>query len=307
MLERVETMYDLIMKAKKCARGAGQIQEGQRRASEKVEFASRWIGWLSVVLSAVVGTSIFAEWIKVYQIPFGLAAIIAAALGALQRASKLDERAEDHRVVAAEYGGLRRRADMLRLRLEAGDVARDKGLSELNQIGEDLSILAKRARPLPDRIYELAKESFKKTHQEYYSSPPTHAGGIVFRKIEDTLQFLVVQALSETNEWVLPKGHIEPGESPEQAARREVLEEAGIHAVICNTLDTVEYVAPKGLVKGRFFLMESIKEGTPIEGREKKWLSFDDAVQRLQFKEAQQLICQAYSMIRSDTNNTINS
>jgi len=238
-----EAMDDLISRAKKYARGAGQTQEGQRRAAEKVERLSRWISWVSVVLSAVVGTSIFAEWIRTYPIPFGLAAITAAALGALQRTSKLEERAEDHRVVAAEYGGLRRRVDMLRLRLEGGDVTRQIGLAQLDQIGEDLSILAKKASPLPDSIYKPAKKSFKKTHREYYSSSPTHAGGVVFRQGEDTIQYLIVQALGKPNEWVLPKGHIKQGESPEQAARREVLEEAGILTAIWDILVTSFMIA----------------------------------------------------------------
>ncbi|WP_211227244.1 SLATT domain-containing protein [Saccharospirillum impatiens] len=294
-------MEDLIVRARKYARGAGQTQEGQRRASEKVEYLSRWVSWLSVALSAVVGTSIFAEWTMAYPVPLGLAAITAAALGAMQRTSRLEERAEDHRVVAAEYGGLRRRIDMFRLRLEAGDVTREMGLAELDQIGKDLSILAKRARPLSDRIYNSAKKSFKNTHREYYSSSPTHAGSVVFRKVDGNVQFLVVQALGKPNEWVLPKGHIKQGESPEQAARREVLEETGILGALWQALDTVEYVAPRGPVKGLFFLMEAVKENAPREGREKEWLSFADAIQKLQFKEAQQLVCQAYSILRSDT------
>jgi hypothetical protein len=78
-----------------------------------------------------------------------------------------------------------------------------------------------------------------------------------------------------------------------------VLEETGIQAVIWNVLGTVEYVAPRGPVKGRFFLMEAMEEGAPREGRERKWLSVEEAVQKLQFEEAQQLIGRAHTMILS--------
>ena len=42
-------------------------------------------------------------------------------------------------------------------------------------------------------------------------------------------------------EWVLPKGHVEPGESTEAAARREVREETGIDGRVVGPLGTVDY------------------------------------------------------------------
>ena len=41
--------------------------------------------------------------------------------------------------------------------------------------------------------------------------------------------------------WSLPKGHIEPGETPEQAAVREIHEETGIHGDILGELGTIEF------------------------------------------------------------------
>jgi 8-oxo-dGTP pyrophosphatase MutT (NUDIX family) len=52
------------------------------------------------------------------------------------------------------------------------------------------------------------------------------AGGIVFN--DDKV--LVLKNLKGV--WVFPKGHVELGESHEQAALREVLEESGLHALI---------------------------------------------------------------------------
>jgi len=87
-------MEDLIVRANKYAISAGRTGEGQYRAAERDERFARWLSWVSTALSAVVGTSIFADWVKTYPLPFGLAAIVAAALSAVQRTSKLDERAE---------------------------------------------------------------------------------------------------------------------------------------------------------------------------------------------------------------------
>ena len=52
------------------------------------------------------------------------------------------------------------------------------------------------------------------------------AGGIVFNGDK----VLVLKNLKGV--WVFPKGHVELGESHEQAALREVLEESGLHASI---------------------------------------------------------------------------
>ena len=291
-------MDDLIARANKYATSAGRTGEGQYRAAENSERLARWLGWTSTVLGAVVGTSIFAKWVETYPVPVGIAALVAAALSAVQHTSKLDERAEAHRVAGSEYGRLRRRADMLRLRLEGGDVNREMGLAELEKLGEDLSELAKTTRAVPDRIYQPAARTFDKEHPAYSTIAPTHAGGVVVRSDGAAPQYLVVQAKNEPREWVLPKGHIERGESTEQAARREVLEETGVETAVRDVLDTVEFLAPSGKVKAQFFLMEMVSEGPPREGRERKWLNFDQAMDGLQFKEAQRLVCQAQVLLR---------
>lgn len=51
------------------------------------------------------------------------------------------------------------------------------------------------------------------------------AGGVVFNP-----QGWVLILRHRRGEWVFPKGHIDPGETPLQAALREVAEEAGVCA-----------------------------------------------------------------------------
>ena len=56
------------------------------------------------------------------------------------------------------------------------------------------------------------------------------AGVVVFRKIEGTISFLIIRNSSH-KVWDFPKGNIEEGENEEQAAMREMKEEAGLEKV----------------------------------------------------------------------------
>lgn len=61
--------------------------------------------------------------------------------------------------------------------------------------------------------------------------------------------------------WVLPKGHLDPGETHQQAALREVEEETGIQAHIVAALSSTRYTNPKGIAREiRWYLMSG--EGT---------------------------------------------
>ncbi len=293
-------MTDLIVRALKYARSAGRTGEAQRRAATSLERYSRWLSWSSTVLSAVVGTSIFAQWVELYPVPFGLAALTAAALTAVQRGSKLAERAESHRVSAARYGSIRRDADMLRLRLLARDLARQEGLGELDRIGGALSALAEEAPALVDRIYDAASERFDDSHPEYLEAPsasPTHAGGVVVRRTNDQIEVLLVRSSTTPSQWVIPKGHVESGESLEQAARREVREETGVDAGVLGPLDAVEYRVGTDQVRAQYVLMQAVADGPSEEGRESRWLPLATAIANIEFEEARRVLMHAGALL----------
>ena len=129
------------------------------------------------------------------------------------------------------------------------------------------------------------------------SGPPTHAGGVVYRRRAFGPQFLLITALRRPAEWVLPKGHVEPGESPEQAAVREVAEEAGVRAQVVAPLGDLKLLVGGERQVIRFFLMSAVDDGSEREGRRLGWLGHEEALSRLTYPESRNLIDQASRML----------
>lgn len=65
------------------------------------------------------------------------------------------------------------------------------------------------------------------------------AGGVVFRQGRDGVRLLLIR--DRFGRWSLPKGHVEAGETPEEAALREVEEETGIRGAIRSALPSTSY------------------------------------------------------------------
>jgi 8-oxo-dGTP diphosphatase len=68
------------------------------------------------------------------------------------------------------------------------------------------------------------------------------AGGVVWRETSTGAVEVVLVHRSRYGDWTLPKGKLDPGEYPVQAAIREVFEETGVHAVPQIRLPTVGYL-----------------------------------------------------------------
>jgi ADP-ribose pyrophosphatase YjhB (NUDIX family) len=128
------------------------------------------------------------------------------------------------------------------------------------------------------------------------SPPPlphgaTHAGGVVFRRVADRLEYLLVTAKNDPTQWVLPKGHIEPGESARQAAVREVYEETGVWARIREELIGETFRVRKETVALQPYLMEYDGSGRPRDkGRNSVWLTIDAARTKATYDETKKLL-----------------
>ena len=66
------------------------------------------------------------------------------------------------------------------------------------------------------------------------------AGGVAFRWKDSDPEIAIVSVKPKLR-WQLPKGLVDPGESPEVTALREVREEAGIDTERLALIETIEY------------------------------------------------------------------
>ena len=138
----------------------------------------------------------------------------------------------------------------------------------------------------------------------------TSAGGAAFRKNGAQVQVALISTGSPPR-WQLPKGLVDKGESPEQAAVREVREEAGINARIDQLIDKVEYWYQSGRGSSRvryhkfvyFYLMRyesgDVKDHDH-EVNEARWVNASDAISLLAFRSERTIVERALKECRID-------
>lgn len=121
------------------------------------------------------------------------------------------------------------------------------------------------------------------------------AGGIVVRDFNGEKKVLVTQH-SKHKGWDFPKGHIELGESADQAAVREVEEETGVKAEIIEKVGATEYFyfeeKQKVLKTVVYFLMKYQGDGeatTAFEVSDMVWLRPEEVEDKLTFKDTKEL------------------
>ena len=124
----------------------------------------------------------------------------------------------------------------------------------------------------------------------------SHAGGVVARTVSGEREYLLIEARRSRAQWVLPKGHIEPGETPEATAVREVEEEAGVRAEVVAQAGDSEYVVDGQPVHVIFFLMRYQGEASGREDRARAWRRYEDALRLLRFEDTRRILTQAHAL-----------
>lgn len=120
--------------------------------------------------------------------------------------------------------------------------------------------------------------------------------------LDDHNQYLLVRLLA--GHWDFPKGHVEAGETEEETALREVLEETGLKATIVPGFrETITYLVkgyiPKEVV---YFLGHPQSKNVKIQEEEISdfaFLPYETARKRLTFETNRQVLDKAHQFIES--------
>jgi 8-oxo-dGTP pyrophosphatase MutT (NUDIX family) len=131
------------------------------------------------------------------------------------------------------------------------------------------------------------------------------AGGVVVRTVGGRPHLAAIRPQGrKPGTWVLPKGNLDPGESPAETAVREVREETGLEGRIVEKLGDVKYVytwdGERIFKVVSFFLVQAgrgrigeIDEAMRVEVAEARWLPLDDAPELLAYGGERQMAAKA--------------
>ena len=120
------------------------------------------------------------------------------------------------------------------------------------------------------------------------------AGGAVLRDRTGGGVELCLVHRPKYDDWSLPKGKLDKGESFEEAAVREVWEETGLRCRLLQELEPVRYTDGKGRPKVvRYWLMEPLEDmgfAPNDEVDEVRWLEIPAASALVSYEHDQELV-----------------
>lgn len=135
----------------------------------------------------------------------------------------------------------------------------------------------------------------------------TSAGGLVLDSTEATqARAALIGRIDRRGRllWSLPKGHVEPGETAEQTAVREVAEETGITGRVVATLGTIDFWF---VAEGRrihktvhhYLLLATDGElsADDIEVEEVAWVPLSELDERLAYADERRLVAKVPDLL----------
>ena len=131
------------------------------------------------------------------------------------------------------------------------------------------------------------------------------AGGVVVRGGDIVVIVPVRRAADGTRVLSLPKGHVDPGETPVQAAEREVREEAGVVAEPVRELGESRYWYRRDgrtIGKSVHFYLFSYRSGDTAdhddEVEQARWLALEEAEKQLTYPAEREMVTRAIQHLK---------
>jgi 8-oxo-dGTP pyrophosphatase MutT (NUDIX family) len=138
------------------------------------------------------------------------------------------------------------------------------------------------------------------------------AGGVLVRTIRGRAMVAAIRPQGKPEGvWALPKGNLDPGESPAETAVREVWEETGVRGTLVEKLGDVKYVytrrdGERTFKIVSFFLLRAgrgrigdIDDAMRVEVAEARWLPLDEASKLLAYKGEREMAAKALDRLAS--------
>jgi 8-oxo-dGTP pyrophosphatase MutT (NUDIX family) len=133
------------------------------------------------------------------------------------------------------------------------------------------------------------------------------AGGVVVRGEQAIVIVPTRRGPQGQRVLALPKGHVDPGETPDRTALREVREETGVDARLVEKLGDVRYFYQregKRIFKRVTFYLFAYRDGSlddhDDEVEEARWMDLAEAAEALSYAGEREMAARALSAIARD-------
>jgi 8-oxo-dGTP pyrophosphatase MutT (NUDIX family) len=123
--------------------------------------------------------------------------------------------------------------------------------------------------------------------------PVLAAGGVVWRQAPGGFLEVVLVHRPRYDDWSLPKGKLDPGETDEEAACREVKEETSVVAALGPELPTTTYLDRSGKHKRVRYWAMTVVQGEPRGDHEcdrAEWVPLAEAAARVTYRRDAEVI-----------------